>query len=90
VVDEAEGSLYWRGAEQSLKLLVKLATFVGKGVRVWGFSVARMERPTALSVRDNSGQVFNIITSEEGDTDEAHQDEMTPAIAASPTYALSS
>lgn len=66
-IDEEAGSQYWRDAEQSLTLLVKLATFIGKGVRAWGFSMARMDRPAKLTVWDNSGKLFGIITSDEAD-----------------------
>ena len=67
VIDEERTSKYWRDAESSLSLLVKLATYISKGVRAWGFSMAVMDRPTKLEVRDNSGKVFGIITSDEAD-----------------------
>ena len=64
-IDETEGSPHWRDPELALTLLVKLATYIGKGVRAWGFSMNEMTRPAKLSVRDNSGKVFNIITQDE-------------------------
>ncbi|HVG30353.1 MAG TPA: response regulator [Pyrinomonadaceae bacterium] len=70
VIDESEGSPYWRDAEQSLAVLVKLATYVSEGVRAWGFSMTDMERPAMLSIRDNSAKVFNIITADEGAEEE--------------------
>ncbi|HEX5707408.1 MAG TPA: response regulator [Pyrinomonadaceae bacterium] len=65
VIDEAEDSPHWRDPEQSLTLLVKLATYIGEGVRAWGFSMSEMTRPATLSVWDNSGKVFSIITRDE-------------------------
>ncbi|HEY0320150.1 MAG TPA: response regulator [Pyrinomonadaceae bacterium] len=47
-IDDTEGSPYWRDAEHSLALLVKLATYI-KGVRVWGFSMSEMSRSARLS-----------------------------------------
>jgi CheY-like chemotaxis protein len=70
-IDESEGSPHWRDAEESLAVLVKLATYVGEGVRAWGFSMTDMERPAVLSVRDNSAKLFNIITTDEGGEEEA-------------------
>ena len=58
VIDDEPGSQYWRDAEPSLSLLVKLATYIGKGVRAWGFTMAKMERPAKLVVSDNSGKLF--------------------------------
>jgi CheY-like chemotaxis protein len=66
VIDESEESPYWRDAEQSLAVLVKLATYVDEGVRAWGFSMTDTERPAVLSIRDNSAKIFNIITTDEG------------------------
>ena len=65
VIDESEGSAYWRGAEESLTVLMKLATYVGKGVRAWGFSMNAMERAQTLFVHDNSAKLFEIITRDE-------------------------
>jgi CheY-like chemotaxis protein len=78
VIDESEGSPYWRDAEQSLAVLVKLATYVGDGVRAWGFSMTDMGRPAALSIRDNSAKVFNIITTDEGAEEEATSQYVPP------------
>jgi CheY-like chemotaxis protein len=69
VIDEGEGSQYWRAAEESLVVLVKLATYVGNGVRAWGFSTSVIERPQTLWIRDNSAKVFDIITSDESQDD---------------------
>jgi hypothetical protein len=71
VIDESEGSDYWRGAEESLAVLVKLATLVGDGVRAWGFSMDQMDRRATLSVRDNSAKLFDIITSGEREAEYA-------------------
>ncbi|MCA1631846.1 MAG: response regulator [Acidobacteria bacterium] len=71
VIDESEGSEFWRGAEESLAVLVKLSTYVGDGVRAWGFSMDQMERRPTLSIRDNSAKMFDIITSDEREGDSA-------------------
>jgi CheY-like chemotaxis protein len=72
--DQTEGVSGGRGAEHSLKLLVKLATYIGKGVRAWGFSMSKIDRVANLSVADNSSKIFSIITSDE---QEGHElDEM--------------
>jgi DNA-binding NarL/FixJ family response regulator len=63
--DETEGVLSGRDAEHSLALLVKLATYIGRGVRAWGFSMSQIDRPANLSVTDNSSKIFSIITSDE-------------------------
>ena len=65
VIDESEGSPYFRGAEESLALLVKLTIYVGTGVRAWGFSTGDVGRPERLSVRDNGAKFLQIITSDE-------------------------
>lgn len=63
--DQTEGISSGRGAEHSLKLLVKLATYIGKGVRAWGFSMSNTCRDASLSITDNSSKIFSIITSDE-------------------------
>jgi DNA-binding NarL/FixJ family response regulator len=63
--DQSEGVSSGRGAEHSLTLLVKLATYIGKGVRAWGFSMSKIDRAANLSVMDNSSKIFSIITSDE-------------------------
>jgi CheY-like chemotaxis protein len=73
-IEEPEGSPNWREPEQALALLVKLATYVGRGVRAWGFSMKEMERAARLTVSDNSGKLFSIITSDEQE-DAAYADE---------------
>jgi CheY-like chemotaxis protein len=85
VIDEGEGSHYWRAAEESLTVLVKLATYVGNGVRAWGFSTSAVERAQTLWIRDNSAKVFDIITSDESQDDPAgfaHQVAETPLVQA--------
>lgn len=63
--DQSEGVSSGRDAEYSLTLLVKLATYIGKGVRAWGFSMSKIDRAANLSVMDNSSKIFSIITSDE-------------------------
>jgi DNA-binding NarL/FixJ family response regulator len=66
--DQSEGVSSGRGAEHSLALLVKLATYIGSGVRAWGFSMSKVDRAANLSVADNSSKLFSIITSDEQDS----------------------
>lgn len=75
-IDEEQGSQYWRDSESSLALLVKLATYIGKGVRAWGFSMAKMDRTEKLTVQDNSGKLFGIITCDEADAVDAENKSM--------------
>lgn len=63
--DQTEGVASGYGAEHALRLLVKLATYIGKGVRAWGFSMSGSDRAASLSVMDNSSKLFSIITSDE-------------------------
>lgn len=72
VIDETEGSSFWRDAEESLAVLVKLATYIGKGVCAWGFSTDDVVREERLSVRDNSAKLFDIITSHESEEEDSH------------------
>ncbi|PYS93033.1 MAG: hypothetical protein DMF64_06415 [Acidobacteria bacterium] len=69
-ISEQEASPYWRDAEQSLTLLVRLATWVGVGMRAWGFAATDQSRPERLSVADNSGKLLSIIAGDEGSEDE--------------------
>lgn len=71
VIDESEASAYWRDSEQALTMIVKLATYVGSGVRAWGFTTSDVERPVKLSIWDNSGKVFGIITSADSEDSES-------------------
>ncbi|MCA1634768.1 MAG: response regulator [Acidobacteria bacterium] len=64
-IADTEASPYWREAEQSLVLLVRLATWVRVGLGAWGFITPEMSRVNKLSVSDNSGKIFGIITAEE-------------------------
>ena len=79
VVDEVETSPRWREPEQALSLLVRLATLVETGVRVWAFTMSSSDRPATLSVSDNSGKLLNIITSDETPDDDDAPDEGVPA-----------
>ncbi|PYS97575.1 MAG: hypothetical protein DMF65_11585 [Acidobacteria bacterium] len=64
IADSTE-SPYWRDAEQSLVTLVRLSTWVKVGVRAWGHSTPESARQHKLSVSDNSGKLFSIITADE-------------------------
>lgn len=74
--DETEGISSGHDAEYSLALLVKLATYIGSGVRAWGFSMSKIDRVANLSVMDNSSKLFSIITSDEREGYES--DEISP------------
>jgi FixJ family two-component response regulator len=63
--DETKGADCKHDAEHALTLLVKLATYIGTGVRAWGFSMSKIDRGANLSVTDNSSKLFSIITSDE-------------------------
>lgn len=78
--DQSEGVSSGRDAEYSLTLLVKLATYIGSGVRAWGFSMSKIDRAAILSVADNSSKIFGIITSDE---QESHEFEAPCVLAAS-------
>ena len=69
-IDESETNPHWRDAEQSLTLLVRLTTWVGIGVRAWGFALSDQSRTEKLSVADNSGKMLSIIVSDEGAEDD--------------------
>jgi hypothetical protein len=64
IADSTE-SPYWREAEQALATLVRLSTWVRVGVRAWGYSTPAPARRHKLSVGDNSGKLFSIITTDE-------------------------
>lgn len=62
---EQEENPYPCDAEWSLLTMVRLATWVGVGMRAWGYAVSESSRPARLSVSDNSSKLFKIITSDE-------------------------
>ena len=62
---ESEENPYPCDAERSLLTLVRLATWVGVGMRAWGYAASGLSRPARLSVSDNSSKMFKIITSDE-------------------------
>jgi DNA-binding response OmpR family regulator len=64
-IADSESDPRWRDPEQSLVTLVRLSTWAKVGLRAWGFSVSEMRRPPKLSVSDNSGKLFSIITNDE-------------------------
>jgi len=64
-IADSESNPCWRDAEQSLVTLVRLSTWARVGLRAWGFSTSDMRRTPKLSVSDNSGKLFGIITSDE-------------------------
>jgi len=68
-IADSESDPSWRDAEQSLTTLVRLSTWARTGLRAWGFSTSDMRRVPKLSVSDNSGKLFSIITADEGSWD---------------------
>ena len=64
-IADSEAGPYWRDAERALATLVRLSTWVKVGVRAWGYSTPEMTRRRKLSVSDNSGKLFSIITADE-------------------------
>ena len=70
-IADSESNPCWRDAEQSLTTLVRLSTWARVGLRAWGFSTSDMKRAPKLSVSDNSGKLFGIITADEGAWDES-------------------
>ena len=78
-IADSEADPHWRDAEQSLATLVRLSTWAKVGLRAWGFSTSDMRRTTKLSVSDNSGKLFGIITADEESWDEAGEDRPAPA-----------
>lgn len=77
IADSAE-SPCWRDAERSLATLVRLSTWVKVGVRAWGYSTPAQSRPRKLSVDDNSGKMFSIITADEEECAE-FEEQLSPA-----------
>ncbi|MFL6337277.1 MAG: response regulator [Pyrinomonadaceae bacterium] len=78
-VADSESDPNWRDAEESLVTLVRLSTWASVGLRAWGFSTSDMRRPPRLSVNDNSGKLFGIITADEGSWDESGEEPPAPA-----------
>jgi CheY-like chemotaxis protein len=78
---DSEFDPHWRDAEQALVTLVRLATWASVGLRAWGFSTSDMRRPPRLSVSDNSGKLFGIVTADEGSWDESGEEPPAPAEA---------
>ena len=70
-IADSESNPCWRDAEQSLATLVRLSTWARVGLRAWGFSTSDMRRAPKLSVNDNSGKLFGIITADEESWDES-------------------
>jgi DNA-binding response OmpR family regulator len=80
-IADSEADPRWRDAEQSLMTLVRLSTWAKVGLRAWGFSTSDMRRTPKLSVSDNSGKLFSIITTDEELWDAAGEDRPAPAEA---------
>jgi CheY-like chemotaxis protein len=80
-IADSESDLRWRDAEQSLVTLVRLSTWARVGLRAWGFSTSDMRRVPKLSVSDNSGKLFGIITADEESWDESEQEQPASAEA---------
>jgi CheY-like chemotaxis protein len=80
-IADSESDLRWRDAEQSLVTLVRLSTWARVGLRAWGFSTSDMRRTPKLSVSDNSGKLFGIITSDEESWDESGEEQPAAAEA---------
>ena len=72
-IGDSETAPYWRDAERALVTLVRLSTWVKVGVRAWGYSMPEMIRQRRLSVSDNSGKLFSIITADEEGNKEGGQ-----------------
>jgi CheY-like chemotaxis protein len=80
-IADSESDPSWRDAEQALVTLVRLSTWAKVGLRAWGFSTSEMTRPTKLSVSDNSGKLFGIITADEESGDDSGEEQTAPAEA---------
>ena len=80
-IADSESDLRWRDAEQSLVTLVRLSTWARVGLRAWGFSTSDMRRAPKLSVSDNSGKLFGIITADEESWDESGEEQPADAEA---------
>ena len=88
VVGESEKSIYWTDAEEALRMLVRLATFVSVGVCALGYVVSSTKRLPRLSVTNNAGKFLNIVANDEQerDSDEDGFDvEHSPSAAAERT-----
>ena len=70
-IADSESDPLWRDAEQSLATVVRLSTWARVGLRAWGFSTPDIRRVPKLSVSDNSGKLFGIITADEESWDES-------------------
>jgi hypothetical protein len=81
-IADSEENPHWRDAEQSLVTLVRLSTWAKVGLRAWGFLTSDMRRPPRLSVSDNSGKLFGIITADEESWDGTGEDRPAPSGAA--------
>jgi CheY-like chemotaxis protein len=80
-IADSESNPCWRDAEQSLATLVRLSTWARVGLRAWGFSTTEMTRPPQLSVSDNSGKLFGIVTADEESWDESEEEQPAAAEA---------
>ena len=80
-IADSESDPCWRDAEQSLVTLVRLSTWAKVGLRAWGFSTSEMTRPPKLSVGDNSGKLFGIITADEAAWDDSGEERPATAEA---------
>lgn len=77
-IADSEADPHWRDAERSLVTVVRLSTWAKVGLRAWGFSTSDMRRPPKLSVSDNSGKLFGIITADEGSWGESEEEQPAP------------
>ena len=80
-IADSESDHRWRDAEQSLVTVVRLSTWARVGLRAWGFSTSDMRRTPKLSVSDNSGKLFGIITADEESWDETGEEQAATAEA---------
>jgi hypothetical protein len=78
-IADSESDSRWRDAEQALVTLVRLSTWAKVGLRAWGFSTSDMRRAAKLSVSDNSGKLFGIITADEESWDESGEEQQALA-----------
>jgi CheY-like chemotaxis protein len=69
-IADSKSNSCWRDAEQALVTLVRLSTWARVGLCAWGFSTTEMTRAPQLSVSDNSGKLFGIITADEASWEE--------------------
>jgi CheY-like chemotaxis protein len=80
-IADSESNSCWRDAEQALVTLVRLSTWARVGLCAWGFSTTEMTRAPKLSVSDNSGKLFGIITADEGSWEETEGEKPSAAEA---------